>query len=285
MAFIDLAVFPPPEAIEPLGFEAILAAILSDASTRFDAAGIAYDVGALETDPVKIVAEAAAYREMLLRARINDAVRSNLLAFATGSDLDHLAAFYDATRMEGEADERFRLRTLLAVQGRSTGGTEPRYRAVALGVSLRVADAAVYRVGSTPLIQIAVTATDNNGVADPALLAAVLAAVNAPAVRMVNDTIEVLAAVRDVVDVAARIWLLPEAAGSLIEALVPALRADWAAEAGLGFDMTREWLMARLMKTGVQRVEIAAPSSNIAVPPSRAISLGAITLTLAGRDR
>jgi phage-related baseplate assembly protein len=285
MATIDIAVFPPPEAIETLDFEVILAEVMADAQSRFDAAGIAYDVGALETDPVKIVAEAAAYRELLLRARINDAVRSNLLAFARGTDLDHLAAFYDAVRLADESDERFRLRTLLAVQGRSTGGTVPRYRAVALGVDRRVADAAVYRVGTTPLIQIAVTATDNNGVADAALLAAVVAAVNAPAVRMVNDTIQVLAAVRNIVDVDAKVWLLPEAAGSLIEALVPALRTDWAAEGGLGFDLTREWLAARLMKTGVQRVEILTPIANLTVPPSQAISLGAVTLTLAGRDR
>jgi phage-related baseplate assembly protein len=285
MAIIDLAVFPPPEAIETLDFETILAEVMADAQARFDTAGIAYDVGALETDPVKIVAEAATYREILLRARINDAVRSFLLAFARGADLDHLAAFYDAVRLPDELDDRFRLRTQLEVQGRSTGGTEPRYRAVALGASLRVADAAVYRVGTTPLIQIAVTATDNNGVADTALLAAVAAAVNAPAVRMVNDTIEVLAAVRNIVDVAAKVWLLPEAAGSLIEALVPALRADWAAEAGLGFDLTREWLAARLMKTGVQRVEILTPIANLTVPPSQAISLGNIALTLAGRDR
>jgi len=285
MAAIDLAAFPPPEAIETLDFEAILAAVMADAQARFDAAGIAYDVGALETDPVKIVAEAAAYRELLLRARINDALRSNLLAFSRGADLDHLAAFYDALRLPGEDDERFRLRTQLTIQGRSTAGTEPRYRSIALGASLRVADAAVYRVGSTPLIQIAVTATDNNGVADAALLALVAAAVNAPAVRMVNDTIEVLAAVRDVVHISARVWLLPEAPGSLIEALVPALRADWAAEAGLGFDLTREWLAARLMKTGVQRVEILTPIANLVVPPYRAISLGAISLTLAGRDR
>ncbi|MCX5571483.1 baseplate J/gp47 family protein [Kaistia nematophila] len=285
MTTIDLAAFPPPEAIETLDFEAILAAVMADAQARFEAAGIAYDVGALETDPVKIVAEAASYRELLLRARVNDAIRANLLAFARGADLDHLAAFYDAARLPEEGDDRFRLRTQLIIQGRSTGGTEPRYRAVALGASLRVADAAVYRVGTSPLIQIAVIAADNNGVADAGLLALVAAAVNAPAVRMVNDTIEVVAAVTDTIDVSARIWLLPDASAALLEALVPALRAEWVAEGGLGFDLTREWLLARLMKTGVQRVEVTAPVANVIVPPGRAVALGAVNLTLMGRDR
>jgi phage-related baseplate assembly protein len=285
MAAIDLAAFPPPEAIETLDFEAILAAVMADTQARFDAAGIAYDVGALETDPVKIVAEAASYRELLLRARINDAIRANLLAFARGSDLEHLAAFYDATRMPDEGDERFRLRTQLAIQGRSTGGTEPRYRAIALGASLRVADAAVYRVGTSPRIQTAVVAADNNGVADAGLLALVSEAVNAPAVRMVNDTIEVVAAVTSTIDVAGRIWLLPDAPATLVTALVPALRADWVAEGGLGFDLTREWLLSRLMKSGVQRVEIATPDENVIVTPGRAVALGAVNLTLMGRDR
>lgn len=285
MTAIDLATFPPPEAIETLDFEAILVEIMADAQSRFDAAGIAYDVGGLETDPVKIVAEAAAYREMLLRARVNDAVRANLLAFARGADLDHLAAFYDAVRLPDESDDRFRLRALLAVQGRSTGGTEPRYRAVALGASLRVADAAVYRVGTTPQIEIAVVAADNNGVADAGLLALVSEAIENAAVRMVNDTIRVIAAVTDTIDVAARIWLLPDAAGSLVAALPAALRADWAAEGGLGFDLTREWLLARLMKTGVQRVEILAPAETVVVLPGRAVALGAVDLTMMGRDR
>ncbi len=285
MAAIDLAAFPPPEAVETLDFEAILAAVMADAQARFDAAGIAYDVGALETDPVKIVAEAASYREMLLRARVNDAIRANLLAFARGVDLDHLAAFYDAARLPDEGDDRFRLRTQLIIQGRSTGGTEPRYRAVALGASLRVADAAVYRVGTSPRIQIAVIAAANNGVADAGLLALVAAAVNASAVRMVNDTIEVIAAVTNTVNVAARIWLLPDTSAAIVEALVPAIRADWVAEGGLGFDLTREWLLARLMKTGVQRVEIVTPDENVIVSPGRAVALGAVTLTLMGRDR
>src|SRR5690606_10837669 len=109
-------------------------------------------------------------------------------------------------------------------------------------------------------------------------------AVLAPAVRMVTDTIEVVASVTETVDVSARIWLLPDAAGSLVADLVASLRADWASEGGLGFDLTPEWLIARLMKPGVQRVEIIAPA-RIVVPPYRALALGEINLELVGRDR
>ena len=38
---------------------------------------------------------------MLLRQRVNEAARGVLVAFAQGSDLDHLAAFYPEKRLEG----------------------------------------------------------------------------------------------------------------------------------------------------------------------------------------
>ena len=40
---------------------------------------------------------------MLLRQRVNEAARGVLIAFAQGSDLDQLAAFYPEKRLEGAA--------------------------------------------------------------------------------------------------------------------------------------------------------------------------------------
>ena len=44
-----------------------------------------------------------AYREMLLRIGIQAAAKQNLLAYATGDNLDHLAAFYNVTRLPAQA--------------------------------------------------------------------------------------------------------------------------------------------------------------------------------------
>ena len=44
----------------------------------------------VESDPAWTILEVAAYRELLLRQRINDASRAVMLAFATGADLEHL---------------------------------------------------------------------------------------------------------------------------------------------------------------------------------------------------
>jgi phage-related baseplate assembly protein len=276
----DLTGFPLPAAIEELDFEVIVSAMKADLSARFpDIAPLLV----LESEPAVKLIEVFAYRETLNRARINDAVRANLLAFAGTTDLDNLAVFYDIVRMIGESDERLRLRVVLAIQGRSTGGTVPRYRGVALASSIRVEDAAVYRVGNDPTVHVAVFAADNDGVADAGLLAIVRAALNDPAVRMVNDTIVVASAVFSVENVVANVWLLPETSDTLLEALPASLKMDWEAETGLGFDLTRSWLTARLMKSGVYKVEIVTPATDVVAAPERAVSLGAITLNNMGR--
>jgi phage-related baseplate assembly protein len=59
---IDLSQLPAPQLIDTLAYEAILAALMEDVNSRFQAAGVAYDVGGLETDPVRIILEVAAYR-------------------------------------------------------------------------------------------------------------------------------------------------------------------------------------------------------------------------------
>lgn len=54
----------------------------------------AYDVNTTEFDPLKIQAELAAYFELLLRDRINQAAKAVTLAFASGTDLDAIGSRY-----------------------------------------------------------------------------------------------------------------------------------------------------------------------------------------------
>lgn len=284
----DLTAFPPPEVIQSLDVEAIITRMKADFVGRFpDAAGVVD----LESEPTLKLIEVFAFRETMIRTRVNDAARANLLRFAGGADLEHLAAFYDVLKLVGESDESLRRRVILAIMGRSTGGTEPRYRAVALGASVRVADAKVYRDGTSPVVNIAVYSTDNNGVADEGLLQLVRAAVNAPAVRMVSDTIVVRSAAFTTTNIEADVWLLPETPDTLITPSAPGqdsplaktLRAAWAAESGLGFDLIREWISARLMVAGIQKARIVSPSADVVVPPQQAVAIGAITLNNRGR--
>jgi phage-related baseplate assembly protein len=146
-----------------------------------------------------------------------------------------------------------------------------------------VADAVVWREGTTPLVRCAVYSTDNNGVPDTALLAAVTAHLNDPAVIMVNDTIQVSAAVQTVQNIMASLTLLPNTSESILADIEAALRSDWLAARRLGFDMTTSWLTARLMRAGVYKAVVTTPSADVIASPSQAISIGTVTLTVAGR--
>lgn len=128
-----------------------------------------------------------------------------------------------------------------------------------------MADAAVYRIGRDPTIHIAIYATDNDGVADAALLANVASAVNDPSVRLVNDTIVVGTAVFSVVDVTAEVWLLPSTSESILETLPGVLRKVLA-ETGMGFDFEPEWAAARLSVFGAQGAGDHAGRGRGAVP-------------------
>lgn len=276
----SVAGLPAPAIIETLDFEAILTAARDDLVSRFPAIGGVID---LESEPARKLLEVTAYREVLMRARINDAVRGTLIAYATGAMLDHLAAFYDVIRLAGETDDALRARVILAIAGRSPGGTADRYRYIALSSSALVKDAVVWRDAITPQVNVAIFSTAPGGAADAALLATVTTALNASDARMVSDTIAVRSAVTQTVDVAADVWLLPDASTAVFDGLEATLRAAWAAESGLGFDLTAAWLTARLMVPGVQRVVLTAPSADVTVAEYEAVALGAVTLTYQGR--
>jgi phage-related baseplate assembly protein len=279
------AEFQSPSVIETLDYEVIVSAMVADAASRLALAGISYDVGNLEVDPVKIVIEADAARELLLRARINDAALTRVLPYAAGSDLDYLASFYGVARLADEADARLRKRVTLAISGRSTAGPADWYVSAAMRASIRVKEAMIYRTGIGPELVLSILATDNGGVADAPLIAAVDAEVQKNSVRVISDRITVISAVKTIVNVAAEVWLLPDASQTIIAALEPQLRAAFEAEGGLGFDLKRSWLASRLHQPGVARVNLTGPAADVIVSPNGAVAIGTVTITYMGRDR
>lgn len=281
----ELTNLPKPELIEELSWSAILDRKIAKLKGEFTKAGLtAYTVDRLKYDPAIILLDGASYDEMLVRQRINEAIRAQMLPFAFGGDLDILAKFYDVTRMYGELDGRLRRRIVLAIQGRSTGGTEARYRSIALAADIRVDDAIVYTKGRSPVIHVAVFSTDPSGIADPMLIAKVDAAVQDLAARMVNDTIVVASAVRTSVNIEADVWLLPETSTTIFNAMEASLRIAWSSSMSLGRDLTLTWWTARLMIEGVHRVAPIAPNNDVIVPFNEAAAIGAVKLNFKGRD-
>lgn len=287
MASFDITTLPAPAVIQEVDYEAILARQKAQFLTEWNALRVtypelpAYDTLSIESDPVGIVIQAESYREILLLARINEAARARLLAFATGSDLDQLAAFYDVVRMPGETDIRLKTRVVLEIQGRSAGGPKERYKAIIMAADVRVESVEVYRIGRSPLIYVAVYSTEPNGVASTDLLNIVRAAIENDNVQLVNDEFVVASAVLNVVNIVADIWLLPDADDATVERAKTALRAAWELERALGRDLIREWWVSKLMISGVHKV--TPITADLIVPPSQAASIGTITLNLQGR--
>ena len=277
MATVDLSQLGAPEAIEPLDFETGLADLIADFTARYPEFS-----AALESEPVIKLLETAAYRELLVRARINDALLSRLLAFAAGSDLDHLAAFYEVVRLPGESDAAFRERIALENKGRSTGGSAYWYEAAARRADVRVKSAHVYREALLPVIHIAIRSSENGGIPTPDILDAVSAEVQSNSVRLVNDTIVVEAAVSQTTPIEADVWLLPSATIGVLDQLDPVLRAAWDAESGIGFDLEPSWLRARLHLPGVQSVDVLSPAGPVVAPDGVALALGAIKINFKG---
>lgn len=103
---------PYPKIIEELDFEKLL----KDYEELFKSF-FKESVELLESDPFKAVLEALAYREMIIRARINESIKATYLHYASGSDLDNVVANgYLITRLQGvkpTAKVEFELNTLL----------------------------------------------------------------------------------------------------------------------------------------------------------------------------
>lgn len=212
----DLSLLPPPLAYEALDYESLL----DERSATFNAlhpllfrqgspvfrpaelvetntevywkipfnsdAGLYYLD--LESDPSTRHIQADAYRELLLRQRINEAVLSTMPAYAKGSDLDNIALRYwglvrlvivPETEHEPaimESDEAFLKRMMLSPEGRSKGGSVGWYLFHTLSADSRVKDARI--VSPSPYrITITILSHEGDGAASSGLIDEVYKAV------------------------------------------------------------------------------------------------------------
>ncbi len=274
----ELSNLAPPSVVEPLDFENILAAHRADLIARYPAAA---DVIHLESEPLAKLLEAHAYRELLFRARVNDAARAHLLAFATGTDLDHLAALFGIVRMPGESDERLRTRLQLRIAALAGNGTKEHYEYTALTASgnVRAAIATQPRPGAVHVV-LWLHSPD----ADTA--AKVLNAINADNVRMMGVQLSTGLARPRAIDIRARIWSTPGAAPQLLQLLQMRLNDAFASTAALGRTVARSWITTQLHADGVASVDYAedhaAPPAATTLEWDEYPILGAVQLTDAG---
>lgn len=181
---VDVSQLPFPGIVEELSFDAIYSQMRSEMNALqpllFNADGQAVTMQAelitgsngdkyfrvpfsgeenlfnleLESDPSARQLQIVAYREMLIRQRVNEACKGVMLAYAVDADLDQIGARFGVTRLlitpadeennidaVYESNEDLRRRIQLSSEGFSTAGPEGAYIFHALSADADVKDA------------------------------------------------------------------------------------------------------------------------------------------------
>lgn len=291
MSQIDLSLLAPPAIIEPLDYEAVLADMKADVATRAPDLAAVLD---LESEPLVKLLEAFAYRETILRARINDAARAVMLAYALGPDLDQIGANYNVARLlvdagdpaaippvppSYETDADYRRRILLSLEAYTTAGSTESYIYHALSASGEVLDAAAISPAPGQVTVYVLTRT-GDGSASDTILGLVAAALAAEHVRPLTDQVGVLSAAIVTYSIEAELLVAhgPDAA-VVRQAALDAATQYTAGIHRLGMDISLSGIYRALHQPGVLRVDLAHPTDNIAIAEGQAGYCTGIVLT------
>ena len=281
-AVFDLASLPYPGVVERLDIEAIVTSMRDDLVTRFPAISGVID---LESEPARKLIEVFAYREVLLRARINDAARQRMLAFATGANLDAIAAYYGVARFDGEDDGSLRRRTQLAPEAMAHGGTIGSYRFLALEAAFPdLKDVGVVARGGGH-VDIVLLGKTGQGTVGSDVIEKVRAKLLADDGAPVTDVVTVVGAriVPYAVSVTVHVALGQDPVSVRANALA-ALEAYVAERHRIGATVAASGLWRAAHVPNAERVEAIAPLTDIFVKPDAAPFCTSITVNVVVRD-
>ena len=314
MSNINLDDLPEPNIVEEVDYEQLLldrknALIALDPDYR--------DALKLESDPLSADLQVGAFREYMLRHRINEAAQARLLAKAREGDLDHLGYFYGIDRGEGETDDDYRLRIRDRILGSSTAGSAANYRSQAEQVEpVGIRDIAIDSPnGGEVRVSILVqsgycfrrrqmikdlgefncsdfcTEVDNPGERvdntcprftelSDALIQDVRDHVTSDDVRMLTDTVSVVPSEKIIVDIDAEIYLQPGTPEVVFDQIVLDFKDAWKKEGKLDWDMTPSWIIRQLQHDGVHHVNLIQPTETVTIQPNQSAVPGTVNIVL-----
>ncbi|KZK83610.1 Baseplate J-like protein [Pseudovibrio sp. Ad13] len=305
-AALDLATLPEPSAVVELDYNALLEARLVELDRhlrdgRFEQAE-ADEIMALArsiaASPARYLSEAGASRELYMNARINAAVKSVLLATATGSDLDHRGAGRGVARLVlddsdpentiYEDDESYRARIQLVLESYSPYGPEGAYVYWALQASGDVLDVVPYGPDDNldPPIPpaepvICVLSRIGDGVASNALLESVYQNLKSDKRRPVGDKLTVISATPVHYEVEAELQVVSASTASIVEEQAQAtLQKFISTRLAIGRPLYRTTLAAALKVDGVEEVIITKPAADVMVGPFEAPYASSVKITV-----
>lgn len=271
MNIVDLSALPVPEVLEALDFEDIYEDQLAT-FTQLMNDGAENWTAPLESDPAVKLLEVGAYGKMTNRARVNDAAKALMLAYAKRGDLEQLAARVNLSRLViqeedattvpptprvMEEDDALRERIQMRWEGLTTAGPRNSYILHARNASALVADATADSP-SPAVVVVTVQQLTGNGVADAELLALVQAYLSDDDIRPVADRLTVQSA--EVLPYTIEAIIHPEGAGAENETILATCKANLKAWVNprrrLGVEVARSAIDAQLHIAGVSRVEL-----------------------------
>lgn len=298
---IDLSQVPAPDFLDVIDFEVILAERKARLISLYpaDQQDTIRATLELESEPMVKMLQENAYREMVLRQRINESALAVLLAKSTGADLDQVVANFNVERFTlspgdenavppvpptMEDDENLRARGQMAFEGLSVAGPRGAYIYHALSADGQVADVSAESPAPCEVL-VSVLAREGDGTASAALLAKVNAALSDEDVRPLGDRLTVQSAAIVPYTVDATLFFYPGPESEPVRAAAEAsLKAYIGNQRRIGRDIRRSALYAALHVEGVQRVELAQPPADIVLSKQQAGYCTAYTLTVGGSD-
>ncbi|WP_411511890.1 baseplate J/gp47 family protein [Escherichia coli] len=301
MAANNFAMLSAPQMMDVPDFETLLAERKAEfvALHQKDEQEAVIRTLELESEPVTRLFLKNAYRELLLRQRINEAAQAVMVAYAIGGDLDQLAAIHkvrvltvtpadnDAVPPVAavmESDEALRLRVPAAFEGLSVAGPTAAYEFHARSADGRVADASATSPAPAEVV-LTVLSREGDGTAEKDLLDVVKKIKKSENVRPVADRLTVRSAEIIPYRVEATIFLYPgPEAEPVMAAAKASLQKYIASQTRLGRDIRRSAIFAALHVEGVQRLELNFSMADVVLNKTQAASCTQWSVTNGGTD-
>lgn len=273
---IDLSQLPAPTVVEALDYETIRAALIADTQTLLPT----WDA-TVESDPAVKVLEVAAYRELLIRQQFNERALQCLLAYATGTNLDHLGALLGVSRLTDELGATFKARIQLAPDAFSVAGPESAYEYHARSADSTIADASV--ISPSPgVVLVSLLSASGDGAATPEQIANVEAALSGA--RPLTDQVIVQSAEIVPYAITAALTLFDGPDGDVVLANAQSAADAYVTAARLiGRDINRASIFAAIGVAGVSNIALSSPAADMPMDATQCGHCTALTLTVAGR--
>lgn len=297
---VDFSQLTPPQAIEELDFEAIFQERKERLISLYpdNKKNQIRKVLDRESEPLTKLLQENAYRELILRSRINSQYKASLLAYAEGSDLDAKAADYGITRLlispedltttppipaVYESDEDLRFRTSMAFDGLSVAGPTSAYEFFALSADGRVADAFAFSPFPSEANVVILQRNSINGAASPELIKIVDTYLSDEKRRPTADRLMVQSAEIVEYEIIAKLHHnnLPET-DPLIEEATQNIKAYTTTLRRIGRSVHLSALFKAMHISGIEYVEIISPSQDILLNTTQAAFCTGINITVAG---